>query len=354
MSLATYGLLALQFLFLYAAAIAFGSLARLLKQPAVLGELAGGIIIGPTVLGVLAPGMFQGLFTLNLEALLMREAAVKIGLLFFLFLVGLEMDMPGLWRQRRVVAGSTLLGIGVPFLFGFYAVQFFPALWNLPDGQNDPFLVGAFIGTALSISALPVIARILKDVQLFQTPFGAMVMASATLTDIVGWIMFAVILKSHSGTVPAVVIDLTLGAFLLGVVCAPFWHKEGRFQKNFHWAVLRIAAPVYFISVGLKVNFIANFDIALVLAVFLIACLGKVIGVAAGALWAGTPFKKSLAAGFALNARGAMEIVLATAALESGLIDERIFVALFVMALATSILSGPMMQRFLEQGQKAS
>ena len=92
----------------------------------------------------------------------------------------------------------------------------------------------------------------------------------------------------------------------------------------------------------------------MVLAVFLIACLGKVIGVTAGALWAGTPLNRSLAAGFALNARGAMEIVLATAALESGLINERIFVALFVMALATSILSGPMMKRFLEQEQKAS
>ncbi len=112
MTLATYGLLILQFVFLYAAAIAFGSLARSLKQPAVLGELAGGIIIGPTVLGALAPQVFEGLFTMNLEAFFMREAAVKIGLLFFLFLVGLEMDIPSLWRQRRVVAGSTLLGIG--------------------------------------------------------------------------------------------------------------------------------------------------------------------------------------------------------------------------------------------------
>jgi Kef-type K+ transport system membrane component KefB len=102
---------------------------------------------------------------------------------------------------------------------------------------------------------------------------------------------------------------------------------------------------LYFVSIGLRVNFAANFDLGLVLLIILIACVGKIGGASLGAWLARLPARQALAVGFGMNARGAMEIILASVALEYGLIDERIFVALVVMALVTSVLSGPMIQR---------
>ena len=347
------GILFLQLAFLWCAALLFGQLARRLKQPAVLGELIGGVVLGPTVLGAWAPELSRMILVGSPELVDGRAAIIKMALLLFLFTVGLEMDFANLWRQRRVVLSATALGIAVPFVSGFCLVQCFPSLWA--SGYSEGILLAAFIGTALSISALPVIARILQDFKLIKTSFGSTVMASATLTDIIGWALFAVILKSTAAAqlsagaaVSVSVIDLTLAVFILGVICAPFWRVAASWQEKLLWVVRNVAAPVYFISVGLKVNFAQNFDVVLVAVVFVVACLGKVLGVTVGASWAGMPFKQSLAAGFALNARGAMEIVLATVALEAGLINERIFVALFVMALGTSILSGPVMQRLIK------
>ncbi len=107
-------------------------------------------------------------------------------------------------------------------------------------------------------------------------------------------------------------------------------------------------APIYFVSIGLRANFVHNFDLLLVSLVLIVACVGKIGGVSFGA-WIGkmSP-RRALAVGFGMNARGAMEIVLASVALEYRLIDQRIFVALIVMALITSMMSGPAIQRLLK------
>lgn len=103
---------------------------------------------------------------------------------------------------------------------------------------------------------------------------------------------------------------------------------------------MTVLAPIYFVSIGLKTDFIANFDLTIVLLVFSVACIGKILGAGLGAMMGGMTDRKAMAVGFGLNARGAMEIVLATAALDYGLIDGHIFVALVIMALATTMISG--------------
>lgn len=109
--------------------------------------------------------------------------------------------------------------------------------------------------------------------------------------------------------------------------------------------VMYFFAPLYFVSIGLRANFVASFDLTLVLTVLIIACIGKIFGVTLGLMISKMHWKQSITIGFAMNARGAMEMILATVARDAGLIDDRLFVALIIMALVTSFISGPIISR---------
>ena len=138
-----------------------------------------------------------------------------------------------------------------------------------------------------------------------------------------------------------------LGAFLAGIALASRY-KE---QRQAHEVVYRFAisffVPIYFVSIGLMANFSINFDLPLILFILVIASLGKICGAGLGARMGGMSRKDALAVGFGMNARGMMEIILASIALEFSLIDQRIFVALIVMAIITSMISGPVLQRLI-------
>ena len=159
------------------------------------------------------------------------------------------------------------------------------------------------------------------------------------------WIMAAAALAEGIGIHPV------FGAFQVGVALGqgfdpkknnPVYEIIQQFAVNFF-------APLYFVSIGLKANFFTNFDLKLVLVVIFIASLGKILGAGFGAWLGGLPPREALAVGCGLNARGAMEIILASVALEYQVIDQRIFVALVMMALVTSMLSGPLMQRLMRK-----
>jgi mannitol/fructose-specific phosphotransferase system IIA component (Ntr-type) len=124
-------------------------------------------------------------------------------------------------------------------------------------------------------------------------------------------------------------------------------HLREQTREVIHQFISFIFAPLFFASIGLKVNFVTHFDGLLILTVCLIACVGKVLGGTLGARYSGMNPREAWAVGFAMNARGAMEIILGLVALQYGVIHERLFVALVIMALFTSMLSGPMMQRIL-------
>ncbi len=139
------------------------------------------------------------------------------------------------------------------------------------------------------------------------------------------------------------------GAFLVGVALGQ--DQEPEQEKSIHQLIqpfaLNFFAPLYFISVGLKADFSGQFDGPLVFWIFLIACLGKILGAGLGARLGGMPARESLTVGVGLNARGAVEIILASVALEQHLIDQRIFVALVAMAFATTLISGPLLKRLV-------
>jgi len=396
--------LALSLSMLLATGLIFGALARHFHLPLVLGELIGGVVLGPTLIRRFIPLPFAKLYPTTGTVAIGRDAFIQLGLLFFLFTAGQQMNLPALRRLGRSVLWTSGLGIAIPFGLGFLMVLAAPERWaahiELPTSG-----AALLIGTALSISALPVIARVLFDLGLARRELGALVLSSATLDDLVGWSLFAAILGSftpHAASrfppwasilsilgfaalvltlgrfivrqvrarIPAqrvgarigvatllwllaaaaaewMGVHAIVGAFLVGLALT---HDDGEPDAStepVHQFALGIFAPIYFVSLGLKTDFASNFDLGLVALVLVIACLGKIIGATLGARLGGIAWRPSWAVGFGMNARGAMEIILASVALEQHLIDERLFVALVVMALVTSLLSGPVMARLL-------
>ena len=142
-------------------------------------------------------------------------------------------------------------------------------------------------------------------------------------------------------------IHAIFGAFLLGVVLGDSEHFSERAKEIVHQFINNIFAPLFFVAIGLKVNFIVNFDAVATFVILVIAFAGKIIGSGFGARIGGFSWRESIATGFAMNARGAIEIILGLVALEYKIINETVFVALVIMAVVTSISSGPFMKLVL-------
>jgi Kef-type K+ transport system membrane component KefB len=337
-------LLAAQLGLLLVAAIALGRLAGRLGLPPVVGELLAGLLLGPTLLGRLAPGLTGAIFPPDDPAAAMRADVLRVGLLLFLFVVGLDVRLELVGARWRAIAPTSLLGLVVPFAVGYAAVVMLPELF----GAGGPALAPT-IGIALSISALPVIARIMADLGLLQSDVGRVVMASAVVDDLIGWVGFALVAAAFAGQAESAVAGgvsahVSLGALVLGLAVA---YLTAARLDALRRAVHGVFSPLYFAAVGLGLDLVTNFDPALVLVVFLIACLGKLVGASLGARLGGFGWREALAVGAGMNARGAVGLLLASLARQVGLVDDRVFVALVVMALATSLLAGALMPRLL-------
>ncbi len=378
----------------------FAELARKLNQPAVVGEILAGIILGPTVLGMLNPEVFQDLFVHDTSALVL-DGFVQVAVVLLLFIAGLEVDLHIVLQQGRQAVYTSTLGLVIPFLLGFVFPYFFPEFFgNLYPDRLLPFAL--FMGASMAITALPVIARILMDLNIFKSRMGMLVISSAMINDIVGWLVFSVVLSMigkgvHASigntllltvgftvlmlTIGKIVFNRTLpwinkslawpggvlslslgicflsaafteyigihgifGAFVIGIALGDSKHFSERAKEIVHQFINNIFAPLFFVAIGLKVNFLDNFDPILTLVILAIAFTGKIIGSGLGTRLGGFSWSESLATGFGMNARGAMEIILGTLALESGLINEKVFVSLVIMALVTTMTSGPLMK----------
>ena len=388
----------------------FAEIAQKFKQPAVVGEIIAGIILGPTFMGMVGPDFFEFMFRSNPSANLALDGIVQMAVILLLFIAGLEVELHLVWAQGKSAVSISLLGLIIPFVLGFIFPYFFPAFFGLAEGSQ--LLFSLFMGTAMSITALPVVVRILMDMNLFKTKMGMVIVAGAMVNDIIGWLIFSVILSfmGKSGNLslistigitllftvfmltvgkgllnkvlpwtnkklawPGGVLSLSMafcfmlaaftewlgihaifGAFLFGVALGDSDHLSEKAKEIIHQFINNIFAPLFFVSIGLKINFITNFDIWLVLVIIIISFAGKIIGSGYGALISGYAKMDALAVGFGMNARGAMEIILGLIALENGLIDEKLFVALVVMALVTSMTSGPLMKWALKKKAAAS
>ena len=393
-------------------ALGCGRIMQRLHQPRGLGELIGGILLGPTLFGVLAPDLHGWLFPPEGSTVVLREGVIRIGMLFFMFVAGLEVRLTQARRLGASIVLTSGFGIAVPFALGYGMVLLFPHLWGPPARAHGQMLA-LCIATALSISALPVIGRILMDLGLMKRGVGVVVMSAATVNDLLSWSIFAMVLGILVPGASWISVTMRVGAvgcaalFVLGpgrwlgvclfrqmrvpmvwpsgfvgiiavmvlvsAACAegigvhaifgPFLvgmalgqGLQGEAQQRAHGVISQFAlsffAPLYFVSVGLKANFVADCDLVLVLLVLFVATVGKVCGGGLGARLGGMTPREALAVGFGLNARGAMDMILASVALEYGIIDQRIFLALIVMALVTSMVSGPAMQALMPRAEQ--
>jgi Kef-type K+ transport system membrane component KefB/mannitol/fructose-specific phosphotransferase system IIA component len=391
---------------LLAVARLFGELARRFNYPSVLGEILAGILLGPTLLGALTPDLFNWLFPSQGGHALVFNALMTLAITLFLLVAGLEVTLSTVWRQGKTILTVGAAGIIVPFALGFAAGWILPGLMGRESGA-DPLIFALFMATALSISALPVIAKTLMDLDLYRSDLGMIVVAAAVFNDLAGWIIFAVILgmlgtsdghflnigqtigltlaftavmltagrwlinrvlpwiHAHAGW-PGGVLGFSLalglisasitewlgvhaifGAFLAGVALGDSPHLRARTRTVIEQFVSFIFAPLFFASIGLHVDFIRHFDLKLTAMVLVISCAGKILGAGLGARLCRIPPREAWAIGLAMNARGAMEIILGLLALRFGIINERLFVALVIMAVVTSLMSGPFMQRLL-------
>lgn len=384
-----------------------GEIAQRFRQPAVLGELLAGVLLGPTVLGMLLPEWNTFLFPMEGSNAIALDTLTTVAIVLFLLVAGLEVDLSTVSRQGRVALKVGTMGMVVPFIFGFGAAWYVPQALGAQDGA-DPLVFALFLATALSITALPVIAKTLMDLDLYRSDLGMVVISAAIFNDLIGWTVFAVILgmmesgAGHVQDIPMTILltlvfavgmltagrwlihrilpylqaythwpggvlsfALTLallsaaftewigihaifGSFIVGVAIGDSTHMREHTRVVIDQFVSFIFAPLFFASIGLKVNFVSHFDLVLVLTVLGIACACKLAGGLLGAKWGGMPRRDSWAVGFAMNARGAMEIVLGLLALEAGIIHQRLFVALVIMAIVTSMMSGPFMKMILQ------
>lgn len=382
-----------------------GEVARAIGLPMVVGEIVAGIILGQSGLGRLWPRAHAFLLPTGVPAS-MLSGYTTIAVVLLLVVAGLEVDLEIVKRRGRSALLVAVLGMVMPMLGGFVMGFLVPDSVLVHAEQRTLFAV--FVGVALSISALPVIAKTLLDLGLFKTDVGLLVMTVAMINDLVGWIAFSILLgPMRGGTVDipklavtvgfalafaggalfigrravdrvlarletqadiapgrilsllivvailgasatqAIGIHAVLGGFIVGVMVGDSPRLRERTRQTIQQFVTNVFAPVFFASVALRVDFFANFDAMLCLTVFLIASAAKVIGCSVGARMSGMEWRESLAIGFGLNARGAMEIILALLARDAGLVDDRMFVALVTMAIGTSLLAGPMMKRLL-------
>jgi Kef-type K+ transport system membrane component KefB/mannitol/fructose-specific phosphotransferase system IIA component (Ntr-type) len=329
-----------------------------------------------------------------------------------MLVAGLEMDLNGIMKQKRK-----------PLIIGFCSVVF-PFAWGFGVTYANPTLMGAtshadhtnyafFVGTALAITAMPVVAKTLRDVGLYRSQLGQVVMSAATIDDLIGWSLFAIVLSLSNasdgipalglgGTIAVSVVFVfftvifgrlafprfflwiqatfsfpggvigfvigwtlciasfatyiglhnTLGAFLVGASLSNNKYLRSTTRELIDVFVTYALAPIFFGYIAINADFIADFDVGLVAMVLLISCIGKLMGASLGARIAGSSWREAFALATCMNSRGAMEILLATVALNAGVIDGRMFVALIFMAIFTSLLPGPILRRILRRKER--
>jgi Kef-type K+ transport system membrane component KefB/mannitol/fructose-specific phosphotransferase system IIA component (Ntr-type) len=377
-----------------------GEVFRRWKQPAITAEILVGIVLGPTVLGRLLPSVYAAIFPPDPVQQNMLETVAWIGVLFLLLETGLEVDFSSAWRQRGDALKIALTDIVVPLAVAFAASMFLPGHYLAHPDQRIAFAL--FMATAMAISAMPVSARTLHDLNLSKTDLGFLILSAMSVNDIIGWLLFTLVLGFFTGggteatrmsiilasTIGFAVFCLTVGRkfasaavreirrrempqpgaaltfiVLLGTLCGAITNWIGinalfgfflagimagearelseRTRQIVSQMVYAVFVPLFFTGVGLKLDFAAHFDWLLVLFVVVIGIGGRYAGAWLGVSFTQLPRSNRPAIAVAHTPGGAMEIIVGLLALEYGLITQAVFVAIVFGALFSSVILGP-------------
>lgn len=398
----------LQMAILLGLARILGDIFRRWGQPSLSAEILVGIFFGPTVLGRLSPEFHARLFPADPIQQKMLGTLAWLGILFFLLKAGLETNFATAWRQRKKAAALSFADLTLPMLIAFVPTWFLPDHYMGDAGSRMLFTL--FIAVIMTISALPVTARVLQDLKIYRTDLGLLIMSALTINDVAGWIVFALVLGTVSeagmslphmafvlgstiafaaiclswgsrlfnGTlgvlekyrVPEPAGSLTLvcvtglfggavttaigihalfGFFIAGIMAGEAARLSERTRHIFDQMVQAILVPIFFTAIGLKLDFLGNFDPLLVLFILAIGMTGRYLGAYLGARAIGQPSLHSRLIADAHIPGGEMQIIIGMIALEYGVITETVYVAIVFGAILTSIVSGPLMGRLLQR-----
>lgn len=391
-----------------------GQMMRRIGQPAVVGELTAGIILGPSILGQLSPRLFDWIFPADTVQSGMLFTVGWLGVMLLLVVTGFETDLTLIGRLGRaaawVTAGSLLLPFGFGLAGGFAAPEVLRGL------EADRTVFALFLATALTISSLPVIAKIMSELRLLRRNFGQLTLATAMANDVIGWVLLGLIaglassgrleigslIRTLIGLVAflaiaaalgqrivdgillimrrravglggwvtmsivialglgaitqALGVEAVLGAFIGGILLGRSRYARHEVEESLETMTSAVLAPIFFATAGLRVDISLLFDPTVALwavVVILLATVSKFVGSMIGARLAGLERREGIALGTALNARGALEIVIATVGLSLGVLNDASYAIVVVMAIVTSVMAPPLL-RLLVRGWQGS
>ncbi len=373
-----------------------------LGQPAVMGQLIAGLLIGPSVFGLLLPDLQHALFPKNPDQKAMIDAISQFGILLMLLLTGMETDLKLVRQTGRAAVLASLMGIVIPFACGVAVGEFLPDSL-LPD-PGKRLITALFLGTALSIASVKIVAMVVREMNFLRRVVGQVILASAIIDDSVGWIIVSIIfsLAAHGsvdiwslaqsvvGTFLFMVVSLTigrrivffiirwvndtfisefavitailvimggmssitymigvhtvLGAFMAGLLIGESPILTRHIDDQLRGIITAFFAPVFFGIAGLSADLTILKDptIALLtLGLILIASIGKFGGAFIGAELGGLTRREGFALACGMNARGSTEVIIATVGLSMGALNQNLFTMIVAMAVITTLAMPP-------------
>jgi len=382
-----------------------GSAMRRIGQPRVIGELLGGVVIGSSVLGRVWPSGFDWLFPASERQAGLLLGLAWIGIVFLLGTTGAEVDLSTIRRQGRAAVTTTIGSIIVPLGAGALVAWQLPTGFAGSAATGPVFI--AFFAVAFAISSLPVATRILRDLGLLERPFAHLAIGVATANDVVGWLLLGVVVgiaesgvfalgplviaigavvatvllvvrfapplldraasavEQRSGgsavevsliaftvvavgtITHAVGIEVVIGAFLAGIAIGRTRLRNSQGLRSIESVTNGFFAPMFFVIAGIRVDLSALVTPSVAMwcvVVTLAAIAAKLLGSYYGGRIGGLVRRDAFAVGASLNARGALEIVVATVGLSLGVIDNIAYTMIVVMALVTTAITGPLLK----------
>jgi Kef-type K+ transport system membrane component KefB len=378
----------------------FGMLCRKIRQPSVMGEVLGGIILGPSVVGAFFPQFTEKIF--HPDALTFLKHTAEIGIIFYLFVIGLEVNLSRLAKSARAAVIVSQTSIFLPFLLGISLAYY---LHDIYAPTNVGFLeFSLFVGVSLSITAFPVLARILEDSSLRGTRLGDLALTCAAIDDVTAWCLVAVIIGIMNSTggywLPIVLTSIYVltmllvvrpmvekfltkierrvehlpqaliafavlgalisaaltefigihaffGAFLFGAIIPHNSSLAREISGRLQDFVAIIFLPAFFALTGVKtqIGLIANTqDILICAGIIAVAVLGKFGGAFAGGLISGQTKRESAILGVLMNTRGLVELIVLNIGLSLGILTPTLFTMFVIMAIVTTFMAGPLLK----------
>jgi Kef-type K+ transport system membrane component KefB/nucleotide-binding universal stress UspA family protein len=382
-----------------------GEAMQRIGQPAVMGQLIAGVLLGPSVLGALWPELQHAIFPATDEQKSMIDAVSQLGILMLLLLTGMETDLSLVRKNRAAAFSVSIAGISLPFLCGVVLGELLPdAMLPNPDQR---LVTTLFLGTALAISSVKIVAMTVRELNFMRRTLGQVIVAAAIIDDTIGWIIIAVILglASHGhidlaslgqsvfGTLLFLVASFTigrravsllirwandnlvsempvittilvvmgvmalithaigvhtvLGAFVAGMLVGQSPILTRHIDEQLRGLIVALFMPVFFGMAGLSANLDVLADPSMLILsglLIAIASIGKFSGAFLGGAVGGLTWRECLALGWGMNARGSTEVIVATIGLSTGALSQSLFTMILAMAVVTTMAMPPMLR----------